>query len=78
MFPVPCLQLDIIYIQFNKLESDYKVVRTNSNTKYKKETASEILGRPQRWREDACRMEGAVCRKDREMGPYTGELTRED
>ena len=58
--PAPHLQVDAIHNQVNKPESDPNTGRTNSTTKYRKEPASERLGRSERQREAAHRREGAA------------------
>ena len=75
--PIPYLQLDNVYIQVSKLESNLKTGGRNSTTKYREEAASERLGRSKRQREAACRREGAALHgESREMGPHTRDLTR--
>ena len=54
------LQLGIISIQVNKLESDPKTDRTNSTTKHREEAASERVRRSERQTETAHRREEAV------------------
>lgn len=58
--PIPHLQLGIIHTQVNKPEISLKTGRTKFTNKYRKEAASENLGRSERQTEAAHRREGAV------------------
>ena len=66
-----CLQLDIIHIQVNKPESNLKIGRTNSTTKYREEAVSERLGKSERKNLPA---EGGscACREGKEINTCLG------
>ena len=77
------LQLGIISIQVNKLESDPKTDRTNSTTKGREEAVSKKVGSMEMWlrgetHHRCCRGEGAMVmekgKKEREWS--TQECTR--